>query len=133
MTFVHGKGSSVSLNAVDLSSFTNKVSFDREADAHDTTAFGKNSKTYFGGLKDAKVQMEGTYDNGAVAGPRAVIEPILGTIVVMIYKPEGAGTGKPIRTVNVLVTKYKESSEVAEMIKWTCELQCSDDVTMTVG
>lgn len=133
MTFVHGKGAVVSLNAVDLSPYTNKVDFDREADAHDTTAFGKNSKTYFGGLKDAKVTMEGTYDNGAVNSPRVVIEGALGTIVPMIYKPEGTGTGKPIRTVSVVVTKYKESAEVAEMIKWTAELQCSDDVTNTVG
>lgn len=133
MTFVHGKGAVVSLNAVDLSPFTSKVDWDREADSHDTTAFGKNSKTYFGGLKDAKVTMEGTYDNGVATSPRVVIEGALGTIVVLIWKPEGTGTGKPIRTVNVLVTKYKESTEVAEMIKWTCELQCSDDVTASVG
>lgn len=133
MTFVHGKGAVVSLNAVDLSPFTSKVGFDREADGHDVTAFGKNSKVYFGGLKDAKVTMEGTYDNGATTSPRAVIEGALGTVVVLIYKPEGTGTGRPIRTVSVLVTKYKESTEVADMIKWTAELQCSDDVVGTVG
>jgi hypothetical protein len=132
MAFVHGRDAVVTLNAVDLSTFTNKVEFSREAEAHDTTAFGKDSKTYAGGLRDAKVSMEGTYDNGA-AGPEAIIQPLLGSTVAFIYKPEGAGSGLPIRTVNVVVTSYKESTEVANMIKWTCELQCSDDVTLTTG
>lgn len=132
MAFVHGRDAVVTLNAVDLSTFTNKVEFSREAEAHDTTAFGKDSKTYAGGLRDAKVSMEGTYDNG-VAGPEAVIQPLLGATVPFIYKPEGTGVGLPIRTVTVVVTSYKESTEVANMIKWTCEMQCSDDVTLTTG
>lgn len=132
MAFVHGRDAVVTLNATDLSTFTSKVEFDREAEAHDTTAFGKDSKTYAGGLKDCKISLEGTYDNG-VSGPEAVIQPLLGTTVAFIYKPEGAGAGLPIRTVNVVVTKYKESTEVADMIKWTAELQCSDDVALTTG
>lgn len=132
MAFVHGRDAVVTLNAIDLSTFTNKVEFSREAEAHDTTAFGKDSKTYAGGLRDAKVSLEGTYDNGA-SGPEAIIQPLLGNTVVLIYKPEGTGTGLPIRTVSVVVISYKESTEVANMIKWTCELQCSDDVALTVG
>jgi hypothetical protein len=132
MTFIHAKNVVVSLAANDLTAYTNKCDLDRESDSHDVTAFGQNSKNYAGGLLDGKFQLEGTYDDGA-GGPQAVIEPLLGTVVVLVYKPEGTGSGKPIKTVSVLVMKYKESSEVAGMIKWTAELQCTGDIALTSG
>jgi hypothetical protein len=109
MAFVHGRNAKVTLNSVDLSAFAKKVDFEREAEAHDTTTFGKSSKTYAAGLKDGKASIEGTYDSTAVTGPAAAIEPLLGTSVVLVYKPEGAATGKPVKTVTVIVTGYKES------------------------
>ena len=133
MTFVHGHLAVVSVNGTDISAYTKKCDIDRDADSHDTTGFGKSSHVYAGGLKDGKVQLEGTYDSSASLSPRAVIEAVLGTVVTLIYKPEGAGSGKPIKTVSVLVKKYKESTEVADMIKWTSELTCSDDVVVTTG
>jgi len=132
MTFVHAKNVVVSLDGDDLTPFTNKCDLDREADTHDTTCFGQDSKNYAGGLLDGKVQVEGTYASGA-SGPAAVIEPLIGTIVVLVYKPEGAGVGLPIKTVSVVVSKYKESSEVAGMIKWTAEMQCTGDIALTSG
>lgn len=130
MAFAHAKDVTVSLGGDDLTEFTSKCDLDREADAHDTTCFGQGSKNYAGGLLDGKVQLEGTYD-GSATGPRATIEPILGTTVELIYKPEGDGVGLPVKTVDVVVQKYKESSEVAGMIKWTAELQCTGDVVVT--
>ncbi|MGE3414116.1 MAG: hypothetical protein AB7L91_18065 [Dehalococcoidia bacterium] len=131
MAFVHGKNTVVTLDGDDLSAFCNSVEFEQEAEALDTTTFGKNSKTYGGGLKDGTATLEGIYDSTAGTGPAAVVRPLLGTVVELIYQPEGTGTGKPTHTADVVVTSYKESAPVAEMITWTAEVQLSDDVATT--
>lgn len=128
--FIHGKGTYVSLNSVDLSTFTNSVEFKRVADSHDTTTFGKDARTYQGGLLDGTCTLAGIYDNGET-GPRPTVAPLLGTVTALVYRPEGTGAAKPEDTVNVLVMSYEESAPVADMISWTCELQLSGDVTTT--
>jgi hypothetical protein len=133
MAFVHGKGVVVTLDGDDLSAFATKVDVEREAEAHDVTTFGKTSKTYAGGLKDGTATIEGVYDGTTSTGPRAIIEALLGTTVEMVYKPEGTGTGKPVKTGDCVVTSYKESAPVADMITWTCELQLSDDLVISTG
>ena len=133
MGFVHGKNANITLDDNDLSAFASKVEFEVEAEAHDTTTFGKAFKNYSGGLKDGTVSVEGIYDGTATTGPRAVIEPMLGTTVECVYAPEGTGTGRTVRTFDVVVTKYKESAPVADMITWTCELQMSEDPVITTG
>lgn len=133
MAFVHGKSTAVSLGGDSLSEYSNSFEYEREAEAHDVTTFGKNSKVYSGGLKDGTATIEGIYDNTVSTGPAAVIEPLLGTTVELVYNPEGAGVGKPVKTVDVVVTSYAESAPVADMVTWTCELQMSDDVAITTG
>lgn len=127
MAFTHSKNTVVLLDDNDISAFTNSTTYNRSADSHEVTTYGKNSKVYNGGLKDGTVTIGGLYDDGAT-GPRAVIQPLLGTVVEFVFRPEGTGTGKPEDTVNVLVTAYNESSPVADQIQWTAELQMSDDV-----
>ncbi|MBL8926319.1 MAG: hypothetical protein JNM77_08770 [Pseudonocardia sp.] len=131
MANVHGKNVKVSLDGDDLSIYAKKVDFEQEADSHDVTTFGKNSKVYAGGLKDGTATIEGVYDNTASTGPAAAIRPLLGTVVELIYQPEGIGSGKPTHTVDVLVTGYKESAPVDDMVSWTADLQLSDDVATT--
>lgn len=131
MAFIHGKGTVISLNGADLSAFVNESDLTRTSDSHDVTTYGKNSHVYQGGLLDGTASVSGIYDNTAVTGPRAVIEPLIGTVVELIRRPEGTGSGKPQDVVDVLVTSYQESSPVADMVTWTCELQCSDEVDST--
>ena len=128
MAFVHGKSTFISLNAVDLSAFTNESSLSRGADSHDVTTYGKNDHVFEGGLGLNTASMSGIYDNGS-AGPRDTIEPLVGTVVTLIRRPEGTGSGKPQDSVAVLVTSYVETSPVADMVTWSAELQCSDAVT----
>lgn len=131
MAFVHGKSTFISLGGDDLSTFTDASELNLSADSHDVTTYGKNSHVYAGGLKDGKATMSGTYDNTAVTGPRAVIKPLIGTVVELIRQTEGAGSGKPQDKVDVLVTGYVETNPVADMVKWSCEMQLSDDVDST--
>lgn len=130
MAQVHGRNTYVSLDADELSEFANNVEFSRESDSHDTTTFGRNSKRYKGGLLDGTATISGIYEDG-LTGPRALVEPLIGTNVALIYRPEGTGTGRPQKTVEVLVTTYNETSPVADMIAWTCECQFSGDVVTT--
>lgn len=130
MAFVHGKNTYISLNAVDLSAFTNTSTLTRKADKHDVTTYGKNDHVYQGGLGDGDFSMGGTYDNTA-AGPRDTIEPLIGTNVTLIRRPEGTGVGLPQDSVNVLVEEYVETNPVADMVTWSCKLQPSDAVTST--
>lgn len=131
MAFVHGKSTVITLDGDDLSTFTTTSEFTRGADSHDVTTYGKNSHVFSGGLGKGSASMEGIYDNTASTGPRAIIEPLIGTVVVLVRKPEGTGTGKPLDTVDVLVEEYVETNPVADMVTWSVKLTTSDDVAST--
>lgn len=130
MAFVHGKNTVITLDGDDLSAFTNTSELTRTADSHDTTTYGKETHVYEGGLQDGTASLGGIYDNSAT-GPRAIIEPLIGSKVVLIRQPEGAGSTLPQDSVTVLVTSYVETNPVADMVTWTCELQLSSAVDTT--
>jgi len=131
MAFQHGKDTYVSLDGDDLSAYVDSSDFEQSADVSKLTTYGKDSHVYGGGTKDATFKMSGTYDNTAGTGPRAVIQPLIGTTVELVRRIEGTGSGLPQDTVDVVVKKYTESSPAADYVKWTCECQCSDDVDST--
>lgn len=130
MAFCHGKNTYVSVNAVDLSAYTNTSEFTRSADSHDVTTYGKNDHVFTGGLGNATFTMGGVYDNGS-SGPRDTLEPLVGTNVTLIRRVEGTGSGRPQDSVDILITSYVETSPVADMVTWSMEAQCSDAVTST--
>jgi hypothetical protein len=131
MAFVHGKDTFISLDGDNLSAFCNTSSLTRSADSHDVTTYGQDNHVYKGGLGDGTCSIGGIYDNTGATGPRAVLEPLVGTVVVLIRQPEGTGASLPQDEVNVLVVNYVETSPVADMVTWTAELQLSGDVDST--
>src|SRR6187455_1286917 len=106
MTFVHGRSTYVSLAGTNLSAFVTTSSFERTGDKHDVTTYGKNAHVFNGGLLSGSATMSGIYDNTASTGPRAVIEPLVSTVVQYIRRPEGTGAGRPQDRVNVIIDKY---------------------------
>jgi hypothetical protein len=130
MGFVHGKDTYISIASNDISAYCNSSNFERSADSHDVTCFGKDAHVFVGGLLNGQCGVEGLYDN-TTSGPRDIIEPLIGTNVTLVRRPEGTGSGLPVDTVDALVMKYTETSPVADMVKWSCDLQLSDDVTST--
>jgi hypothetical protein len=130
MAFVHSKNTVIKLGASDISTFTNTSELSRTADSHDVTTYGKSSHVYQGGLLDGKATIGGIYDNAAT-GPRDIIEPMIGTEVVLTRQPEGTGSGLPQDVVDVIVIGYVETSPVADMVTWSAELQCSDEIVST--
>ncbi len=131
MAFVHGKNTVITLGGDDLSVYTTTSQLEKSADSHDVTTYGKNAHVFNGGLLNGTGTASGIYDNTAMSGPRAVIEPLVGTVVELVRQPEGAGTGKPQDVVDVLVTKYTETSPVADMVTRSVDLQFSDDINST--
>jgi hypothetical protein len=130
MAFVHGKGSVIVLNGVDISPYTNSMDYNRSADEHDVTTYGQTGHVKQGGLTDGTCQVGGIYDNTG-AGPRATIRPLVGTNVTLLHYPEGIGTGKPLDTATVHVASYNESSPVADMITWASDFNISGAVVST--
>jgi hypothetical protein len=131
MSFIHGKDTFVSLDGDNLSTFTKSSTLSDEADAHDTTHYGAEAHAFQGGLRNGTAGMEGTYDNTASTGPRAVITPLIGTVVTFIRQPEGAGSGLPQDEVEVLVQNYVETNPVADMVSWSVQLQLSGTIDRT--
>lgn len=132
MSFVHGKNTFISLAGANLSPYVNTSELSRESDEHEVTTYGKGAHVVSGGLLGGKATMAGIYDNTAGTGPRAVIRPLIGTVVQLIRRVEGTGTGKPQDTANVLVKSYVETNPVADNVMWSCEMTLSDDVVSTV-
>ncbi|HEV2784696.1 MAG TPA: hypothetical protein VGX25_35375 [Actinophytocola sp.] len=130
MAFTHGRHTFVSLAGNNISPYSKTTDYEETADEHDVTTYGKTSHVFEGGLKGGKTSIGGVYDDTAT-GPRDVIKPLLGSVVQLIHRPEGTGTGKPQDTVNVVVKSYKETAPVDDMRMWTVELTFSDDVVST--
>lgn len=130
MAFIHGKDGVVLLNGVDLSAFSNNIEWGKSADSHDVTTFGKSSHVKQGGLFDGSVTLQGVYDDG-ITSPESIIEPLVRSVVALIYRPEGTGAGKPQRTQNVLVQEYTETVPVADMVTWQLTMETSGDVVKT--
>jgi hypothetical protein len=133
MAFVHGKGVVISVGAEDMSAFGTSCEYELKADAHDVTTFGQDYKVFSGGLKESTMKIEGNYDSTASSGPAAVIEPLVGEVSELVYQPEGAGSGKPLRTFDAVCTSYVETAPVADMIKFTAQFQGSGAVVVTAG
>jgi len=127
MAFKHSKNTVLILGGNDISEFCNTSSLERSATSHDVTTYGKNSKVKQGGLLDGSASAGGWYDDTA-AGPHDVIQPMVGTVVTLVRRPEGTGSGLPQQTVDVLVQNYVETDPIDDIIQWTVALELSDDV-----
>ena len=130
MAFVHGKNTYVSVNGHDISTYCNTSAFTRGGDSHDVTTYGKDDHVFAGGLKNNTMTLGGIYD-AVSGGPGGVFRPIVMTVVAVVRRTEGTGSGKPNEAFNALVTSYVETNPVADMISWSAELQVSDAVTLT--
>lgn len=131
MAFIHGKNTVVKVATADLSAYTDTSELPRTADSHDVTTYGNDSHRKAGGLLDGSFTMSGTYDSTAVSGPRAKLEPLLGTICAIIRQPEGTGSSLPQDSFDGLLTGYTETNAVADMVKWAATFEIDGDVDTT--
>lgn len=131
MSTAKGKNAYVSINGTDISIYVDTHEHHVKPDIIDKTTYGKNSHVKEGTLLDGSGSLGGIYDTSAVSGPRAILQPLAGQTVTYVRRPEGTGSGKAQDSVSVVVGEYVETVPVADIVRWTCALEYSDDIDST--
>lgn len=130
MAEVHGSDTVTLLNGTDISQYCTNTDDDDTTEEHDTTTYGRKRRRYAGGLGDGTFTQAGFYDT-ALGSVEDIVKPLKAarTIVPFVKRPEGTGAGLPQTTVNVLITNFKQSHPVDDMVKWEMTLRKSGDIT----
>jgi len=125
------KDFSVTIDSNDVSTNVASVTLSQSADDIETTAFGANSRTRIGGLKDGEVSFDFHQDFGA-AGIDSIFHPLLGTNVQVELRPtsEAVAADNPSYSFEVLVAEYSPlDSSVGDLATFSVSLPISGDVT----
>lgn len=99
----------LSLNASDLSAYTNKAELTVEVDEKDVTTYASAGwKKVIGGLKSGGLSVEFKQDYAAAALD-SILWPLFGTVVAFEVRPTSAavGTSNPKWTGEVLIKELK--------------------------
>lgn len=126
MATKHSKLTVIKVDGNDISVYCNDSTCEQSAGTEDNTTYGKDSEVHDPTLLTGAFSCSGKYDDG-VAGPRAVLKPLVGTKVPVIYQPEGTGSGKPQDSFDAVITKYTETAPVAGYRTWALDTKPSDD------
>jgi hypothetical protein len=125
----------VTINSVDLSDHIASVTLSTSADAVETTAFGQDSRTRVGGLKDNSVTFD-FHQDFAATEVEATIYPLIGTSTAVTVKPTGnaVGADNPEYQFNALVTEWTPlNGAVGELatasVTWPVDGSITKDVT----
>lgn len=131
MSTAKSKNLVVLINGTDISQYCDSNEHHVKPDIIDKTTYGKDAHVKEGTLLDGNGALGGIYDTSVVAGPRAILEALVGQTVTYIRRVEGTGAGKPQNLVSVVVGEYVETAPVADIVRWTCALEYSDSVNNT--
>jgi hypothetical protein len=121
----------VTINSVDLSDHIASVTLSTSADAVETTAFGQDSRTRVGGLKDNSVTLDFHQDFDA-SEVEATIYPLIGTATAVTVKPTGSATSatNPSYGFDALVTEWTPlNGAVGELATASVTWPISGDIT----
>jgi len=125
----------VTINSVDLSDHIASVTLSTSADAVETTAFGQDSRTRIGGLKDNSVTFD-FHQDFAATEVEATIYPLIGTVTAVTVKPTSGAVdaANPEYQFNTLVTEWTPlNGAVGELatasVTWPVDGSITKDVT----
>jgi hypothetical protein len=114
----------VTINSVDLSDHIASVTLSTSADAVETTAFGQDSRSRIGGLKDfSATEVEAT------------IYPLIGTLTAVTVKPTSGAVAadNPDYQFQALVTEWTPlNGAVGELATASVTWPISGDITKDV-
>jgi len=125
MPFIHGKGTTVLLNAYDLSAFLNSADQTITVETAETTCFGSSAKSYVTGLRDGTVSVGGFFDGSTGAVDDAMSAAIgSSTASVLSVVESGAATiGNRCLVVQSLDTSYQITGAVGDAVTISAEFQ----------
>lgn len=140
MAFQAGKAGYIGIDNTggtlkDLSTFcTNVEGFPGTVASLETTAYGKNSKTYIPGLRDSKITCTFIWDPTATTGPDSVLASRITTPVVatVTHGPMGSTTSNVKYSVEAVLEEWKVSTPVGGLVTGVATFQGSDDVSVGV-
>jgi hypothetical protein len=125
MPFTHGKGTSVLLNAFDVSAFLNSADQTISVETAETTCFGSSAKSYVVGLRDGTVSVGGYWDGAANA-----VDSIMATAIgsdsssVLSIADEGLTIGNRCLVAQAIDTSYQITGAVGDAVSVSAEFQC---------
>lgn len=123
MAAVHGSNSTFSVDGTAITAYTDNVSFSRDVDLADITAFGNDDKAYIAGLEGATINASGHWDATADAVHNGLFD---GASVAWAYSPDA---GTTTYSGNAFVTNHTQGSPVGDRVSWSVSLT----VTGAVG
>ena len=134
MAFRHGSKAQITINAVDLSAFSDNLSLDITPETADTTGFGSTWRSHIPGLIGATLSVSGSYDPADTSGPAdAIFDAITAQntagYVAVVDKPGGTASGQRTNSFNAIVSGYNETSVVDDKVTWSAELTVTGAVS----
>jgi hypothetical protein len=131
MARIQNKHTVIIVDGVDISEHCTDSNRERSSGTEDNTTYGKNAIVKDPTLLTGAFACSGKYDTSTTNGPRAVIDPLVGTKVTIKYRPEGTGPGLPQDLLEAVVTKYVETAPVGGYRLWSMETEPSDEWDLT--
>ncbi len=119
MAFVHGKGSTMSVDGSAISAYTDSTSLNKVKDLFETTVFGAtgDNKTFIDGLREHDISIGGKWD--------AALDLIManaddGASVAFSYSPDA---GTTTYSGNCFIANYNIDSPVGGGVTWTASFK----------
>lgn len=113
MAFVHGSNSTMVVDGTTVSSYVDNVSFSRDVDLAEVTAFGNDDKAYIAGLEGATLSITGHWDATADAALHGTFDA---ASFAWSYSPDA---GTTTYSGNAFVTNYTQNSPVGDRVNWS--------------
>lgn len=126
--FKFGTSGSPSSNT-DRSTYFDSITFPRESEEVETTAFGNaGNRTFLPGLKGATIQASGNYDGTIGAHIDAIFDGQ--TVVTFEYGPINGSNGSPKYTGSMFVSNFEIGAAVGEKIPFSMTCRITTAVTL---
>lgn len=126
-TFKGGKGQKLLFGNANMGEILTSVTVTASVNAHDTTVFGNNDKTYIAGIRDGSVSYSGLFDGTALSTASTATTGALdarfnaalaaSTQPVVTYGPEGDTLGSRARMWRQESIEYVAGSPADDVVK----------------
>lgn len=114
-----------------LTTYIETVEFPWDQDEAKTTTKGQRADTYVQGHTRAEFTINGLWDDTATSGPDVVLAGLIGDTgtCAFEYGPAGNGAGKVKYSGECFIKSYRQSSPLADVVKFTATFRVTGPVT----